>query len=171
MNIDNFCQKTCALTPCQESDIFLWPLDSKDISPFHCDTRHHCQQKLYELLQYLFINEFESGLQNGGTCFDNGGTQEFSCSCVGNFAGNECQIDLCDNIDCQNGGTCVIKVFDGIRTTSCDCPPNFGGKTCIPISPCDGNPCQNGGTCISKNQGVETQVCFVINLEWLHRCW
>ena len=96
----------------------------------------------------------------------------------------------------------MIKIIDGIRTPSCDCPPNFGGKTCRisicgsdvfcyngacagPIcqcnqsngeakyhgkscdmpAACDGNPCQNGGTCISKTQGVETQVCFVINLE------
>ena len=81
---------------------------------------------------FLYLNAFEilPDLKNGGTCYDNGGTEEFSCTCVGTFVGNECQTDLCDGFDCQNGGTCVIGVRDGIRGPTCDCSSNFGGETC-----------------------------------------
>ena len=81
-----------------------------------------------------------SDLKNGGSCFDNGGTDEFSCNCVDPFGGNECQTEICSGIDstvakdCRNGGTCVIEVIGGIRTPRCNCPPNTEGETCE-ISP------------------------------------
>ena len=79
-------------------------------------------------------------MKNGGSCFDNGGTDEFSCNCVDPFGGNECQTEICSGIDstvakdCRNGGTCVIEVIGGIRTPRCNCPPNTEGETCE-ISP------------------------------------
>ena len=56
------------------------------------------------MLNILILNSFKilSDFKNGGTCFDNGGTQEFSCNCVGDWVGNECQtnvIDLIPDID------------------------------------------------------------------------
>ena len=104
----------------------------------------------------LIFNAFKilSDLNNGGTCFDNGGTQEFSCNCVGDWAGNECQTNLCASVDCQKGGSCVIEIIDGIRTPTCDCPPNTSGESCE-ISSCGSDlPCYNGAC-----GGTENAIC------------
>ena len=119
----------------------------------------YCDIKIILLIKcwwFSSLNAFKilSGLKNGGTCFDDGGTQEFDCDCVGDWAGNECQTNLCDSIDCQNGGTCVIEIIDGIRTPTCDCPPKFGGKTCqIPVCGTD-LLCHNGAC-----GGTENAIC------------
>ena len=119
-----------------------------------------------------FFNIFQilSDVKNGGTCFDNGGTDEFSCNCIDPFAGNECQTEICSSVEstvaknCRNGGNCVIEVVDGIRTPRCDCPPNTQGELCYILpAACDGNPCQNSGICTRKIQPDNTQVCYVIN--------
>ena len=70
-------------------------------------------------------------LKNGGTCFDNGGNDEFSCNCVDPYAGNECQTEICGSVceDCQNGGICLIEVIGGIVTPRCDCSSNFEDGT------------------------------------------
>ena len=85
------------------------------------------------IVNIYFFNALKTlpDLKNNGSCFDIGGTQEFSCTCVG----IECQNNLCNGLDCQNGGNCVIKVINGIRTPTCDCPDNTGGETCQ-ISTC-----------------------------------
>lgn len=46
VNIDNVCEKTCALTPCQESDIFARLEKNKDGRIYHCDNNNRFQQKL-----------------------------------------------------------------------------------------------------------------------------
>lgn len=52
---------------------------------------------------------------------------------------NACN-DPCNDIECNNGGTCV----DG----NCDCPENYSGKFCDTyIDPCNNVNCLNGGTC------------------------
>ena len=94
-----------------------------------------------------------SDFKNGGTCFDNGGTDEFSCICVGSFVGNECQTNLCDSLDCKNGGTCEIEIVDGQRKPKCDCPPKTGGESCH-FSICGDHVCYNG-TC----GGTENDIC------------
>ena len=48
--------------------------------------------------------------------------------------------DDCDDIICENGGTCD----DGI----CDCPDGFSGTNCEIQDLCFGIICNNGGTCI-----------------------
>ena len=89
-----------------------------------------------------------SDFKNNGTCFDNyGGTQEFRCTCELPFVGAECQTDLCENTPCQNGGTCDIKSIDGVRTPTCNCPPNFSGDFCQLLSCGNDVSCYNGATC------------------------
>lgn len=42
-----------------------------------------------------------------------------------NYA-NELIIDLCDDVTCQNGGTCIIEG----GKASCACADGYGGKKC-----------------------------------------
>ena len=107
-------------------------------------------------IRVLSLNAFKilSDFKNNGTCFDNGGTEEFSCTCVEPYVGNECQTNLCDSIDCQKGSTCVIEIIDGIRTPTCDCLPNTGGETCQ-ISSCGSDLLCYNGAC----GGTENDIC------------
>lgn len=59
---------------------------------------------------------------------------------MGSCSSLEGDIDLCENITCENGGTCD----EGI----CDCPDGFSGTNCEIEDLCITNPieCQNGGT-------------------------
>jgi len=51
--------------------------------------------------------------------------------------------DPCDDVACQNGGTCI----EG----DCSCPSGFSGTTCQIEDLCITQPinCQNGGTCVN----------------------
>ena len=88
--------------------------------------------------------KFVSDLKNGGTCFDNEGTDKFSCTCRDPFVGDICEINLCDDIECKNDIACVVEVIDGIRRPTCDCPE---GEICEFHYCKNGNPCYNGGIC------------------------
>ena len=90
---------------------------------------------------------FLSDKKNGGTCFDDEGRERFSCECVSPFAGETCEINLCDGIECKNGGTCVAEAMDGIQTPSCNCPDNTEGEKCEDLFCGSGIPCYNNGTC------------------------
>ena len=48
--------------------------------------------------------------------------------------------DKCENVHCQNGGTC--------SNGSCSCPTGYSGTLCeTKKDPCANVTCQNGGTC------------------------
>ena len=47
---------------------------------------------------------------------------------------------MCQDVICQNGGTCVNGV--------CNCPAGFGGDNCE-VFLCQDIICQNGGTCVN----------------------
>ena len=92
------------------------------------------------------FNLTSSAKKNGGTCFDDGGSTKFSCTCDQPFFGERCEINLCESIDCKNGGICVVNT-GGSAKAECSCPDNTGGETCEHLS-CDNDiPCYNDGTC------------------------
>ena len=65
-----------------------------------------------------------------------------------------CQKDPCENISCQNGGTCV----DG----DCDCPAGFIGPDCgIELNPCNQKACDDQGTenCVVGTNGEARCEC------------
>ena len=46
--------------------------------------------------------------KNGGTCFDDEGSEKFSCDCDIFFDGERCErLTACDGNPCHNGGTCT----------------------------------------------------------------
>ncbi|KAJ8937393.1 hypothetical protein NQ318_015473 [Aromia moschata] len=62
---------------------------------------------------------------------------------------------------CQNGGSCQVRVSEGVSAPSftCLCPLGFSASLCeIPIAnSCDRRPCLNGGTCSLKS--LDTYQC------------
>lgn len=57
----------------------------------------------------------------------------------------------CDDVICQNGGTCI----EG----ACDCPDGFIGPNCeVKVDPCEIKQCVNADTCVVNAQGEA--VCF-----------
>ncbi len=72
---------------------------------------------------------------NGGTCTNAPGTGlGFTCSCVGGFSGDFCEMDNSNcNSDgyCLNGGTCVATPAHG----ECSCAPCFMGTQCDEYNP------------------------------------
>ena len=117
-----------------------------------------------------------SNKKNDGTCFDNGGNDEFDCDCQFPFDGTRCEIDLCTQIDpCKNNGTCVADNTSGVRRAICNCPENTAGDSCQLLSCGNDIPCYNGGRCngetcqcseengIAKYQGVSCDMPAVCN--------
>jgi hypothetical protein len=54
-------------------------------------------------------------------CLNNGYCGDSGCECTGNYTGKNCEINSCENIDC-NHGACV----NGL----CDCSPGYDGTDC-----------------------------------------
>ncbi|XP_066501005.1 protein crumbs homolog 2b [Hoplias malabaricus] len=79
----------------------------------------------------------------------------FLCHCQSGFTGENCSINIdeCELMPCQNGGSCV----DMINAFQCICPPGFTGVVCeMNIDECEKNPCQNGATC---EDGINEYTC------------
>ena len=127
-NVENYCEETCALIPCQELI--------------------EIQQNL-EIFSYLFINLFSFKQKNEGMCFDDEGSRKFSCTCTPRYFGERCEDDRCDIYQCQNNGTCIVTLINDIPTPACECTGNYGGATCN-VDLCLDIECGNG-TCIVGN--------------------
>ncbi|XP_062597165.1 uncharacterized protein LOC134258633 [Saccostrea cucullata] len=59
----------------------------------------------------------------------------YTCKCTIGFDGDNCQVDVCDNHDCQNG-TCVAD-HSKIRGYTCNCTIGFDGDNCQDKKRCD----------------------------------
>ena len=91
-------------------------------------------------------------LKNNGTCIEHKAFEEFSCECPQHYGGRRCEIELCKEMNCKNGGFCSVYIINGKREEICDCRKQNGidlfvGDTCEIPAVCGGNPCQNGGSC------------------------
>ncbi|XP_062621823.1 MAM and LDL-receptor class A domain-containing protein 2-like [Saccostrea cucullata] len=71
--------------------------------------------------------------KNGGTCQESnsytGTGTEFKCTCPERYTGEVCEIDVCFNNGCQNGGSCVADK-NNIRGYNCSCIKGFLGEKC-----------------------------------------
>ncbi|KAI0218724.1 hypothetical protein LSAT2_029593 [Lamellibrachia satsuma] len=68
----------------------------------------------------------------------------YECVVAGNAVTCEKIIQPCDDLPCQNGGTCTNQA-NGYQ---CECADGFTGVNCeTVIHACDDNPCLNGGSC------------------------
>ena len=94
---------------------------------------------------FFLINQ-----KNEGICYDDEETRKFSCNCTLQYLGERCEVnrfdfDPCDFYQCQNNGTCIVDVINGISTPICECPETHHGATCH-LKACN-IPCYNGGIC------------------------
>ncbi|XP_051541220.1 protocadherin Fat 3-like [Myxocyprinus asiaticus] len=85
--------------------------------------------------------------QNGASC-----TQlpsgEFSCSCLPQFTGSRCEMEVtsCVPSPCQNGGDCKAVG----NSFLCGCLKGFTGLTCDEdVNECEREECENGGLCVN----------------------
>jgi len=76
---------------------------------------------------------------NAGTCDAITG----ACVCVGNWSGENCDEDLCENVDCGDHGSCQAGI--------CVCTDGFTGPSCETAPPCYGVDCNNHGSCNPSN--------------------
>ncbi|XP_076085387.1 sushi, von Willebrand factor type A, EGF and pentraxin domain-containing protein 1-like [Mytilus galloprovincialis] len=85
-----------------------------------------------------------------------GGDLTRNCELGGGWDGQEpvcTEIDECEGIVCENGGTCV----DGFLSYSCECIEHFEGTHCeTNTDNCVGNDCENGATCVD---GLSSYTC------------
>ena len=95
------------------------------------------------LLQFLWI--FDE--KNDGLCFVGDGSQETFCQCFDAFIGSRCEINLCENKQCFNGGSCTLDQSNLENRTKCDCTDPFSGSLCE-TNLCDDKECLNGGKCV-----------------------
>ncbi|XP_022258327.1 fibropellin-1-like, partial [Limulus polyphemus] len=47
-----------------------------------------------------------------------------------------------------------LTTFDGKRSFTCQCCPNFKGRYCEELDGCHDNPCKNGGSCFDVTDGI-----------------
>ncbi|CDJ43153.1 EGF-like domain-containing protein, putative [Eimeria tenella] len=82
-----------------------------------------------------------------GSCVSN------KCKCNSGYSGPACEKGACDDVQCQNSGTC--KMPSGV----CECPEGFSGLRCE-TSVCDQVTCENGGQCEMPSGKCKCPACF-----------
>lgn len=78
--------------------------------------------------------------------------------CATILLNQSCTEDPCDDIVCQNGGTC--------DTGDCDCPDGFSGTTCEIQDLCFGITCEYDGVCVEG-----TCECSELNSTFIVGSW
>ena len=104
-------------------------------------------------------------------CLNAGNCTAGKCNCDIEYTGETCQVNVCERIDCQNDGICMVNVIEGISAPTCQCRRGwsdqtkteiswFHGESCRMPGPdlCYASPCQNNGICTSESQLDNTQV-------------
>uniref|UniRef100_A0A673HI96 Protocadherin Fat 3-like n=1 Tax=Sinocyclocheilus rhinocerous TaxID=307959 RepID=A0A673HI96_9TELE len=109
--------------------------------------------------------------QNGASCTKLKPSGDFSCSCLPQFMGSRCEMEVtsCVPSPCQNGGDCKAVG----NTFLCGCLKGFMGL--IPsvhrcdedVNECEREECENGGACVNTfgafycncTAGFEGQFC------------
>lgn len=87
---------------------------------------------------------------NGGQCFADFETGNYTCRCEDGWTGRNCteDVDECAHPDtnrCFNG-----KCVNTLGGFHCECDSGYTDEYCSTlIRYCDANPCQNGGTCLN----------------------
>eukprot|EP01006_Ploeotia_vitrea_P041658 TRINITY_DN66558_c9_g11_i1.p1 TRINITY_DN66558_c9_g11~~TRINITY_DN66558_c9_g11_i1.p1 ORF type:complete len:2059 (-),score=945.11 TRINITY_DN66558_c9_g11_i1:2502-8180(-) len=95
--------------------------------------------------------------ENGGTCTNLEGEENFRCSCASAWTGPKCRqpSNPCVTSPCLNGGSCTNPSTGEFK---CTCAPGFEGQTCNALTnDCLPNPCQNGGKC--NDTGIASFTC------------
>ena len=111
-NVENFCEETCVFTPCENNGTCIVTIIN-DIPTPECECPVNYAGTTCNL-------DLCSDIQCGnGICI--GG----NCQCDEGYANieNFC-VDLCEGVDCGNGGTC--------SSGNCDCQVGYAkiGNTC-----------------------------------------
>ena len=139
----------------------------------------------HQFCHRLCSNYYLNKCQNSATCVDPNDpiTQMPTCDCAtlnantpGKFySGDFCEIEVCDNNNCQNGSTCQST---STTTYQCICPNQFyTGTFCETLPPCDtltsSQTCLNGSTCRNVKDaitGVVSHTCDCIQQWFGNRC-
>uniref|UniRef100_A0A673HL87 Protocadherin Fat 3-like n=1 Tax=Sinocyclocheilus rhinocerous TaxID=307959 RepID=A0A673HL87_9TELE len=104
--------------------------------------------------------------QNGASCTKLKPSGDFSCSCLPQFMGSRCEMEVtsCVPSPCQNGGDCKAVG----NTFLCGCLKGFMGLICDEdVNECEREECENGGACVNTfgafycncTAGFEGQFC------------
>ncbi len=67
--------------------------------------------------------------QNGGSCRSLDLGRQYTCSCEGDFSGQDCEIppDPCSSRPCKNAGVCTVNT---IGEVDCQCTTGYSGAYC-----------------------------------------
>ncbi|CAG5110897.1 Oidioi.mRNA.OKI2018_I69.chr2.g5245.t1.cds [Oikopleura dioica] len=76
--------------------------------------------------------------------------QFYECECAPGFHGPDCVYDACTDIQCENGGFCLVFGLIGY----CECPDGYFGSRCEE-NHCSDDPCGDDGTCVPLVNGFE----------------
>eukprot|EP01130_Rhizamoeba_saxonica_P010178 TRINITY_DN4170_c0_g2_i1.p1 TRINITY_DN4170_c0_g2~~TRINITY_DN4170_c0_g2_i1.p1 ORF type:complete len:893 (-),score=176.68 TRINITY_DN4170_c0_g2_i1:18-2588(-) len=85
-----------------------------------------------------------------GSCIANGTT--YTCECLDNYTGNDCEIDQCENIDCNANGNCLR--INEPPYYLCDCVIGDPESNCYVAQTTDMNPIDDSSSTLNSNSNT-----------------